>query len=456
MNTDKFLVSQDATLRSALTLIENNNHGIILTFDSSNKVTGLVTDGDIRRYLLKEDTSLDDPISLCSNKEFLWEDPSTSRELLLKKLDHRIRVLPLLDKNRKLVDIVSRDYLPIQEEQAVFARAKSPVRISFGGGGSDLTHYFSADIGAVINTTISIYSHATLRIRQDEKIVINSLDLEKSLTAKNLKDAIKPQEKFGLIQALLKTISPDFGFELDVNSDFPIGSGLGGSAVVAAAILGCFNQFRQDRWDHHELAELAYQAERLYHGIEGGWQDQYATVFGGFNFMEFKMDQNVVHPLRIHDDILLELEESLILCNTGISHNSGSIHKNQRREMKQKEIKKHVQANVALCFEMRNQLLRGELLRFGKSLNQAWNNKKKLSSEISNNDLDLIYKNALKNGAIGGKLLGAGGGGFYIFYTPPSSKHELIEFLNESQLEIRPFRFEKEGLRSWTVRESKS
>ena len=456
MNTDKFLVSQDATLRIALSLIENNNHGIILTFDSSNKVTGLVTDGDIRRYLLKEDTSLDDPISLCSNEEFLWEDPSTSRELLLKKLDHKIRVLPLLDKSRKLVDIVSRDYLPIQEEQAVFARAKSPVRISFGGGGSDLTHYFSADIGAVINTTISIYSHATLRIRQDEKIIINSLDLKKNLTAKNLKDALKPEEKFGLIQALLKTISPDYGFELDVNSDFPIGSGLGGSAVVAAAILGCFNQFRQDRWDHHELAELAYQAERLYHGIEGGWQDQYATVFGGFNFMEFKMDQNIVHPLRIHDDILLELEESLILCNTGISHNSGSIHKNQRREMKQKEIKKHVQANVALCFEMRNQLLRGELLRFGKSLNQAWNNKKKLSSEISNNDLDLIYKNALKHGAIGGKLLGAGGGGFYIFYTPPSSKHELIEFLNESQLEIRPFRFEKEGLRSWTVRESKN
>ncbi|MDG2228683.1 MAG: CBS domain-containing protein [Gammaproteobacteria bacterium] len=456
MNTDKFLVSRDATLRSALSLIENNNHGIILTFDSSNKVTGLVTDGDIRRYLLKEDTSLDDPISLCSNKDFLWEDPSTSRESLLKKLDHRIRVLPLLDKNGKLVDIVSRDYLPIQEEQAVFARAKSPVRISFGGGGSDLTHYFSADIGAVINTTVSIYSHATLRIRQDEEIVINSLDLKKSLTAKNLKDALKPQEKFGLIQALLKTISPDFGFELDVNSDFPIGSGLGGSAVVAAAILGCFNQFRQDRWDHHELAELAYQAERLYHGIEGGWQDQYATVFGGFNFMEFKMDQNVVHPLRIHDDILLELEESLILCNTGISHNSGSIHKNQRREMKQKDIKKHVQANVALCFEMRNQLLRGELLRFGKSLNQAWNNKKKLSSEISNNDLDLMYKNALKHGAIGGKLLGAGGGGFYIFYTPPSSKHELIEFLNKSKLEIRPFRFEKEGLRSWTVRESKN
>ena len=456
MDADRFLISQDATLRSALSLIETNNHGIILTVDSSNKVIGLVTDGDVRRYLLKENTSLDDPISLCSNTEFLWEDPSTSRELLLKKLDHRIRVLPLLDKNKKLVDIVSRDYLPVQQEQAVFARAKAPVRISFGGGGSDLTHYFSAEMGAVINTTVSIYSHATLRIRKDEKIVVHSLDLKKSLTANNLKDALKPKGNFGLIQALLKTISPDFGFELDINSDFPIGSGLGGSAVVSAAILGCFNQFRQDRWDHHELAELAYQSERLYHGIEGGWQDQYATVFGGFNFMEFKMDQNVVHPLRIHDDILLELEENLILCNTGISHNSGSIHKKQRFQMQKKEIKKHVQANVALCFEMRNQLLRGQLLRFGMSLNEAWNNKKKLSSEISNNKLDSIYENALKHGAIGGKILGAGGGGFYIFYTPPSSKYELIEFLNASKLDIRPFRFEKEGLRSWTVRESKN
>ena len=455
MDADRFLISQGASLRVALTLIEKNNHGIILTVDSSNKVIGLVTDGDVRRYLLKADASLDDPVSLCANTEFLWEDPSTSRELLLKKLDHRIRVLPLLDENKKLVEIVSRDYLPVQQEQAVFARAKAPVRISFGGGGSDLTHYFSGEIGAVINTTISIYSHATLRIREDSEIVINSLDLKKTLSAKNLEDALKPEDSFGLIQALLKTISPDFGFELDVNSDFPMGSGLGGSAVVAAAILGCFNQFRQDRLDHHELAELAYQAERLYHRIEGGWQDQYATVFGGFNFMEFKMDQNVVHPLRIHNDILLELEESLILCDTGGSHNSGNIHKEQRLEMEKKDIKKHVQANVALCFEMRNQLLRGELLRFGMSLNQAWKNKKKLSNQISNNQLDAIYENALKHGAIGGKLLGAGGGGFFIFYTPPNKKYELIEFLGESKLDIRPFGFEKEGLRSWTVRESK-
>ena len=111
----------------------------------------------------------------------------------------------------------------------------------------------------------------------------------------------------------------------------------------------------------HELAELAYQAERLYQGVEGGWQDQYATVFGGFNFMEFKMEQNLVHPLRLSNRNLLELEESLILCDTNTTHNSGNIHSDQREQMKNQEVKKLVKSNVKLCFEMRDQLLRGRL-----------------------------------------------------------------------------------------------
>ena len=163
-------------------------------------------------------------------------------------------------------------------------------------GGSDLTHYFVDEGGAVINTTISLFSHATLRLRNDKQVIVHSRDLRDSLHASNLQEVFSHKGKFGLLQALLKTVHPDFGFELYLHSDFPMNSGLGGSAVVSAAVLGCFNQFRQDRWDLHELAELAFQAERLYQGVSGGWQDQYATVFGGFNFMEFRMDQNIVHP----------------------------------------------------------------------------------------------------------------------------------------------------------------
>lgn len=455
MSLNLFLIAENAPLREALVKIEANHHGIILTVNSSGIVTGLATDGDIRRKLL-EGASLDDPIVSCTNPEFVWADQATSRELLLKQLDHRIRVIPLLDAVRRLTGIISRDHVPVQVEEPTYARARSPVRISFGGGGSDLTHFFAGEGGAVINTTISLYSHATLRVRKDEQVIIHSRDLGESFYAPNLQGVFAQKGNFGLIQALLKAVHPDFGFELFLHSDFPMNSGLGGSAVVSAAVLGCFNQFRQDKWDLHELAELAFQAERLYHGVAGGWQDQYATVFGGFNFMEFRMDQNIVHPLRIHPDILLELEESLILCDTGTPHDSGDIHQDQRQQMQQESILQMVQSNVELTYRMRNHLLRGRLLQFGQCLHEAWQFKRQFSSKISNARLDQIYENTLNHGAIGGKLLGAGGGGFFIFYVPPFRKHELMNNIEAAGLKVHPFRFEQEGLRAWTAREHKN
>lgn len=455
MSLDLFLISEAASLREALAQIEANHHGIILTTCLSGAVVGLATDGDIRRKLLGG-ASLDDLISSCANPNFVWADHATPRELLLKQLDQRIRVIPLLDSARNLTGIVSRDHLPVQIEERVYARARSPVRISFGGGGSDLTHFFAGESGAVINTTISLYSHATLRLRNDERVIVNSRDLRQSLDVPTLQSALARKGDFGLIQSLLKAIHPEFGFELYLHSDFPMKSGLGGSAVVSATILGCFNQFRRDRWDLHELAELAFLAERLYLGVAGGWQDQYATIFGGFNFMEFRMDQNVVHPLRIHEDVLLELEESLILCDTGTSHDSGDIHEDQRQQMQQKSVHKSAQANVELTYRIRNHLLRGRLLQFGQALHEAWQLKRQFSRKISNNRIDQIYDNALCHGAVGGKLLGAGGGGYVLFYVPPFRKHELIEEVEASGLRVQPFRFEKEGLRAWSVRERKN
>jgi len=456
MQLDIFLISESATLREALQRIEVNHHGMIFVNDSTGAVTGLATDGDIRRCLL-EGGSLDYAIGRCANSDFIWEKPSIPRELLLKKLDHRIRVIPLLDASRNLVGIVSRDHLPVQAEGAVYARARAPVRISFGGGGSDLTHYFSGNVGgAVINTTISLYSHATLRIREDAQIIIRSLDLGETMQADDLPAAMAQTSRFGLIQALLRAINPDFGFELYLHSDFPMSSGLGGSSVVSASVLGCFNQFRRDQWDLHELAELAYQAERHHLGVAGGWQDQYATVFGGFNFMEFRMDQNIVHPLRIHHDTLLELEESLILCDTGTTHDSDDIHQDQREQMATAHVRNMVDTNVRLSYDMRNDLLRGRLLQFGQSLDKAWHLKRQFSEKISTSRLDHIYAKAKDNGAIGGKLLGAGGGGFFLFYAPPFHKNELISHLEASGLKVRPFRFEPQGLQAWTVRESRN
>jgi len=451
---EAFTISVHASIREALQVIDANHHGIVLVVSAAKQVIGTATDGDVRRQLLSGLT-LDDRIERCAERNFVWCPIGEPRERLLKLLDHRVKLIPLLDEQHRLVDVVTRDHFPLPEESPVYARARAPVRISFGGGGSDLTQYFSEHGGAVINTTVSLYSHATLRMREDEQVRIYSHDLRQQLEAPSLDQLLaEPPNSLPLLLAILRLVRPEFGFELTVASDFSAGSGLGGSAVVTAAILGCFNQFRRDQWDAHELAEMAFQAERLYLKVAGGWQDQYATVFGGFNFIEFRPEQNLVHPLRVHPDVLIELEESLILCDTGIQHDSGAIHQDQRQQLEREEVQQRLRENVELTYRMRDHLLRGRLYEFGKALHHAWELKRQFSSKISNSHLDQLYELARQHGAVGGKILGAGSGGFFLFYTEPFRKYELAQALETAGLQLRPFRFDQEGLRAWKVRES--
>ncbi len=452
-NSEKYVVNDRVSVKSALEKVEENHFGMILTKSKSGKINGLATDGDIRRALLKGIT-LEDKIFNCTNSEFIWADPETSREQLIKRLDSHIKYIPIINKSGVLKTIISRDFIPLDDEKSIFIRARAPVRVSFGGGGSDLTHYFESSQGAVINSAISIYSHASMKVRSDSKIIIKSMDLGAELIGNDLREVISKKGDFGLIQSLLHVVQPEYGFELFLNSDFPLGSGLGGSATLSAVILGCFNMLRVDQWNQYEIAEIAFQAERLHLGIAGGWQDQYAAVFGGFNFIEFHSTENIVNPIRIHPDVLLELEESLVLCDTGIGHISGNIHEDQKATMSSESVKEMVRQNVDLTYNTRNYLLKGELDKFGKCLEKAWKLKRNFSNMITNNHIDSIYEGAIKSGATGGKLLGAGGGGFFIFYVSPFKKQELIHFLISKKLMIQNFRFESEGLKTWKARKS--
>jgi D-glycero-alpha-D-manno-heptose-7-phosphate kinase len=452
MNLDQFKIPIKSTFRDVINKIDANHHGYTFIHNEHDSIVGIITDGDLRRALLGN-VSLDDKIIDFINENFIWASLDTPREEILKQLDHNIKVIPLLDESKKLISLITRDYVPALFERRVFARSKSPVRISFGGGGSDISTYFSENKAAVINATISLYSHSTLKIRDDEKIIIISLDLNDKIEFNNINELLIYNGSFSLIQSVIKAIKPSFGFELFTYSDYPMNSGLGGSAVVASSILGCFNQFRNDKWDKHDISEIAFQAERLHLGVAGGWQDQYATVFGGVNFMEFNKDQNIINPIRLNNDTILELEECLVLCNTGTTHNSGNIHNDQKEQTQKISVKERIQSNVDLTFEMRNLLLRGYLDEFGKCLHKAWELKRSFSSKISNSFLDEIYNGAMQNGAIGGKLLGAGGGGYFLFYVPSFDKHKLINWIKSKGLIYTPFVFENNGLQSWTVRE---
>jgi len=452
VNLLNYMVAEDATIREALIKIDSNELGTVFVVDGGKRVIGVATDGDIRTRILL-DASLSAPIGLALNKDFVWRYDTDNRESVLKLLDSKIKVIPILDSEGALVDIVTPSNFPIVFEKRVFSQSIAPVRISFAGGGSDLTHYFMSDVGSVLNATISLYAHATLRPRDDRKVTISSLDLKDTIEASDLETFLACSDKFDLFRGLLQLIKPNFGFDLYVRCDFPQGSGLGGSSAVLAAILGCFNEFRSDKWNEYELAELAFQSERIILDISGGWQDQYATIFGGINFIEFKNGDNLIHPLRLAEKTILNLEESLVLYELNTGRNSGAIHDDQKKVMQSQEIKKKVEINVKHCLEMRESLLRGNLDTFGKGLNIAWELKRQFSSKISSTVIDEIYDYAIENGALGGKLLGAGGGGFFLFYIKDFEKNHFMEAMRKKGLIETRFKFDLAGIRSWKKRD---
>ena len=243
-----------------------------------------------------------------------------------------------------------------------------------------------------------------------------------------------------------------YGFDLFVRSDFPVGSGLGGSSAVATAVVATFNEMRLDRWTTYEVAELAFQAERVCFGIAGGWQDQYASAFGGFNLIELDGKKNLVHAIRMEPATLNELEECLILCDSRIKHDSGALHEKQRATVTQEDKASHVTQMVDLCRQMHKHLIRGELMDFGRNLDHAWQLKRSLSSSISTPQIDAIYQAARDAGALGGKLLGAGAGGFFLFFVQPQYRQQVSQCLRDMNCKLSSFRFETGGVVSWRTK----
>ena len=450
MKSNKYLVNKDEKLESVLEQIDKNKIGAVFIEDKG-AVIGVATDGDIRRILLKE-KNLNLKINKCINKNFIFlYEENASKENILKLLDTRIRIIPILNKKKKLITVVSEKNIIWNEKEKVVSKAKSPVRISFAGGGTDLTTYFYKETGVVLNATINKFTHAVLEKRSDKKISIHSNDLNIKLSFESI-DAIKLNGELDLIKSVIEILKPDFGFDLMTYSDVPPGSGLGGSAVLLSAIIGAFNNFKENKYSDYEIAELAFHAERVVMNLSGGWQDQYATVFGGFNFIEFKDDENIVNPLRISDEIKNELEDSLILCYTGLNHDSGKIHNDQKSKMNNVKQKKYAEVSKDIAHEMKSKLLKGQMDNFGQLLGKAWETKKKFSSKITNKFLDDIYDYGIKHGALGGKLLGAGSGGFFLFYVPTYSKIKLMNALTVKGLQMETITFDSTGLRRWITK----
>jgi D-glycero-alpha-D-manno-heptose-7-phosphate kinase len=256
-----------------------------------------------------------------------------------------------------------------------------------------------------------------------------------------------------LIKAVINNLGTKGGLNLFMHSDAPPGSGLGSSSTVVVALVGLFQKWLNKPLTHYDIAELAYKIERQDLKIKGGIQDQYAATFGGFNYIEFTGQSTIVNPLRINKEVLNELEYSLLLCYTGKTRLSANIIKEQidKYVKKEKTSLEALDEIKAICIDMKNALLKGHLGEFGELLHKGWIHKKKLASNISNPEIDNLYETARKNGAIGGKILGAGGGGYLLLFCDFDKKHIISEKLEKLGGQIVEFGFDYQGLQTWSM-----
>ena len=337
-------------------------------------------------------------------------------------------------------------------------RARAPLRVSFAGGGTDLSPFVEDNGGLVLNATINRYAYATLRFPETPGISVKSLDLGDH--AHFLPEELGVLDgKFNLIKACLRRLhmAPERGgVELYLETEAPPGSGLGSSSALVVAVIAALRSWRHLGLDSYEVARLAWEIERTDAGVPGGLQDQYASVFGGFNFMEFRgHGEVVVNPLRIEPNTVRELEYNLLLIYTGAPRQSTGMIEKQiggyvHRDAAVVEANKRMKD---LAVAAKDALLTGRLDDFGKVLHADWVEKKRTADGVTTPVIDSMYEAALRLGAIGGKVSGAGGGGYMLMYCPFDRKPAIADRLTQMGATVVPIAFEDQGVQCWAWRQ---
>lgn len=339
-----------------------------------------------------------------------------------------------------------------QRETTMIIRSKAPLRISFGGGGTDVSPYPEEQGGVVLSTTIDKYAYATLQTQGGKRTIIESLDYD--VVAKyDINHELRYDGQLDLVKAVIKAMNINEGIQLFLHSDAPPGSGLGSSSTLTVALVGVSKHWKKLALTDYQIAQLAYHIEREELGLEGGKQDQYAATFGGFNFIEFFDKVTIVNPLRIREDILNELQYRLMLCYTGRIRPSAGIITDQvsRYEQRKEDMILALARTKEIAISMKNALLLGHLNEFGSLLHESWCQKQKFSTKITDPNIDELYEVARQNGAIGGKLLGAGGGGYMLLLCEFDKWHIAARRLEQLGAQITSFAFEFKGLQTWEV-----
>ena len=316
--------------------------------------------------------------------------------------------------------------------------SKTPYRISFFGGGSDYPSWYIKNGGAVLSTTIDKYIYISCRylppfFEHKYRVVWSKIENVKSINEIN-HVAVKEMLKYFKIKS---------GLEIHYDGDLPAKSGMGSSSVFVVGLMNLLNNFQGKKIKKNLLAQRSIYFEQKILKEVVGSQDQVAVSYGGFNKIVFKIGGGFnVYPISVKKKILNQLNKNLLLVYTGIKRTAHYIAKSYVNKL-HKSKKSHILQISSYVGEAEKALRKGDINNFGKLLHESWLEKKSLSSLITNSSIDEIYNNAINKGALGGKLLGAGGGGFFLFYVPYFRQKNFIKYFRK--LSIIPFKFSSEG-----------
>lgn len=345
--------------------------------------------------------------------------------------------------------------IDVMREDAL-VRSRAPLRLSFAGGGTDVPPFPALEGGSVLSATIDRYAYCSLRPRNDGNIILSSRGYYGSPTSSDLATESQSGNMLDYARAAIRRLVPEGsdGFDLSIQCDGPPGSGLGASSALMVALVGLLNESFAVHLSDYDIANMAWILEREDLGLSGGSQDQYAAAFGGFNQIDFFSNRVDVETLRISPDIVNELHCNLLLCNTGINRFSSRIIDDQTRRLTagDPESISALRELKALVGEMKRALLRRRFEEFGRLLHEEWKQKQRLSPMISTGEIDQLYALACAEGALGGKVTGAGGGGHLLLYCDFERKPHVAGRMSEAGCTVSQFSFEPHGLETWRVR----
>jgi D-glycero-alpha-D-manno-heptose-7-phosphate kinase len=325
---------------------------------------------------------------------------------------------------------------------------RSPVRISFGGGGTDLPAYYEEHSGAVLSTAINKYFYTVLGKRTDGRVQVISSDLRLFETWRDIAAMDIKVSGLEIPLAVLKELAGEISVDLFLASEIPPGTGLGSSASVCVNVLKTLTAYMHQSLSKYALAERAFHIARNVLGRHVGKQDEYAAAFGGLNYIKFERDGTThVQPVELEDAVKHEFQNNLMLFFTGSAHHSWTILEEQERSTRipQGGTVEALHEIRSIGEEMRLKLEKGELNTFGSLMDRAWVAKKRVSGKISSPHIDGLYGLARQNGALGGKITGAGGGGFLLLYCEPHYQVAVRSALGREGIQEMAFSFDFQG-----------